>query len=67
MIDRPTQQDKSMPLEASKESGDEKSVYYYETAGIREHRGSIPTWLVLVAIGLIVWGIYYTIRFWSSG
>jgi hypothetical protein len=22
-------------------------------------------WLTLVALGLTVWGIYYTIRFWS--
>ena len=41
-------------------------TYVYEPAGIHEQSGHIPAWLKLVTGGLIAWGIYYTIRFWSS-
>ena len=41
-------------------------LYHYKDAGISEHHGRIPVWLVLVAVGLIVWGIYYTVRYWSA-
>ena len=41
-------------------------TYLYEPAGIQERSGSIPTWLKLVALGLILWGLYYMIRYWSS-
>lgn len=39
--------------------------YEYKQAGIRVRSGLIPLWLILVAIGLIVWGIYYIIQFWN--
>lgn len=52
---------KQQPAEAS-----EAGSYLYEPAGIRERSGYIPLWLKLISLGLIVWGIYYTIRYWSS-
>lgn len=48
------------------EGGGDPGIYVHESAGIRERSGYIPTWLTFVAVGLIVWGIYYMIRFWSS-
>lgn len=48
------------------EAGGETDTYLHESAGIRERSGYIPTWIILVALGLLVWGIYYMIRFWSS-
>lgn len=48
------------------QTGDEPGTYVYEPAGIRERSGYVPAWLKLVALGLIVWGVYYTIRYWSS-
>ncbi len=48
------------------ETAGESDIYLYESAGIRERSGHIPAWLKLVAMGLILWGIYYTIRYWSS-
>lgn len=39
--------------------------YTYQSAGIRERHGYIPVWLILVAIGLMVWGGYYLFRYWS--
>ena len=46
---------------------DEPGTYVHETSGIRERSGSIPTWLIAMAMGLIIWGVYYAIRYWSSG
>jgi hypothetical protein len=47
------------------EDGSDKA-YLYRHAGIREREGGIPLWLMLVCIGLIVWSVYYTIRYWSE-
>jgi hypothetical protein len=47
-----------------KETEGEGDVYLYKAAGLREHHGRIPLWLILVAIGLLVWGVYYMIRYW---
>lgn len=41
-------------------------TYLYRHAGIREREGGIPLWLVLVVIGLLVWSVYYTIRYWNA-
>ena len=41
------------------------SVYLYKDSGIQEKHGSIPPWLMAVAVALIVWGVYYLIAFWS--
>jgi hypothetical protein len=49
----------------SKAEGDQ--TYVYRHAGIREREGRIPLWLMLVCIGLILWSIYYAIRYWSEG
>lgn len=53
--------DKQLAAEAG-----EAGTYLYEPAGIRERLGYIPLWLKLVSLGLIVWGIDYAIRYWSS-
>ena len=41
-------------------------VYLYRASGLQERHGAIPWWLKAVSIGLIAWGIYYTIRYWAS-
>jgi hypothetical protein len=46
---------------------EDESTYVYRHAGIQERDGRIPLWLLMVCIGLIVWSIYYTIRYWSEG
>lgn len=59
-----------IPPKREEEKGGEASrreVYLYKDAGIEERHGAIPLWLQLVAYGLIVWAIYYTIRYWSVG
>ncbi len=66
MNDPSTPKDRLIVPEPMPKTGDEPGVYVHEPAGIRERSGSVPAWLKLVALGLILWGIYYTIRFWSS-
>lgn len=39
--------------------------YEYISAGIREREGSVPPWLILVMVGLLVWGLYYMLAYWS--
>jgi hypothetical protein len=42
-----------------------EETYLYNSSGIRERHGTVPLWLQLVVIALIVWGIYYLVRFWN--
>lgn len=57
--------DKQEPTRKSKAEGDQ--TYVYRHAGIREREGGVPFWLILVCISLVLWSIYYTIRYWSEG
>jgi hypothetical protein len=57
--------DSTSPAPAADTAG-EPEIYRYEPSGIRERSGHIPTWLKLVIFALIVWGLYYGIRYWSS-
>ena len=66
MNDQSTPKDHLVAPEPTAKTGDEPGTYVYEPAGIRERSGSVPTWLKLMTLGLILWGVYYTIRFWSS-
>ena len=62
--------DDSTPRDGATEQSDEGrhggDVYRYEASGIEERRGRVPVWLTLVVFGLLVWAVYYTIRYWSS-
>ena len=60
-----TATDQPAPNNLAVESG-EAGTYLYEPSGIRERSGYIPIWLKLVSFGLILWGLYYAIRYWSS-
>jgi hypothetical protein len=48
-------------------SSEEERPYLYRHAGIEERSGGIPLWLMLVVVGLLLWGVYYTIQFWNPG
>ena len=58
--------DESRSPEWAHEAEGPPEMYVYEPAGIWEYSGYIPLWLKVVSLGLIVWGIYYTIRYWSG-
>ena len=47
------------------EKGDDEA-YLYADAGIQERHGAIPMWLKLVVTGLLLWGVYYLIQYWST-
>ena len=49
--------------EESSHAGREE-VYLYKDSGIQERHGKIPIWLQLVTYGLLIWGVYYTIKYW---
>ena len=66
MTQDPHPVDQTMSAKSTTGAAGEPDVYRYEPSGIRERNGYIPTWLKLVSLGLIVWGIQYAIRYWSS-
>jgi hypothetical protein len=49
----------------SEKSSRETANYFYRSAGITVRPGYIPLWLLLVVIGLFVWGGYYLFAYWS--
>lgn len=51
----------------SRNCSDAERSYRYRHAGIEERDGRIPLWLTLVVVGLLLWSVYYTVRFWSAG
>ncbi len=64
-MQNPDQNDQHVLPEGAHDRGGHEEPYVYKQADIRERHGQIPIWLTLVALGLIAWGIYYTIRYWS--
>lgn len=53
--------------EREKPAEPEDDIHVYSHSGIRERQGAIPMWLLLVVIGLLIWSVYYTIRYWTPG
>lgn len=51
--------------ESRRDERAESASYHYATADIREREGSVPLWLKLVIIGLLIWAVYYMVTFWS--
>jgi hypothetical protein len=45
---------------------EKEEEYLYKQSEIRERHGYIPWWLKLVVLVLLVWSIYYLVRFWST-
>lgn len=51
----------------TKKEPESEGAYLYRYAGIQEREGRIPLWLLLVVVSLIIWSVYYTVRYWSDG
>lgn len=47
-------------------AGDDQEIYEYQDSHIKERHGRVPTWLWLVAVGLIVWSGYYLAIYWNA-
>ena len=43
-----------------------KEAYVYKDAGLTEHHGFIPRWLLAVVVVLVIWGIYYLVAYWKA-
>ena len=41
-------------------------VSRYEFSGIEERHGTIPKWLAFVYVALLIWMVYYLVRFWTD-
>lgn len=41
-------------------------VSHYEFSGIDERHGVVPKWLGAVYVVLLIWMVYYLIRFWTD-
>ena len=49
-----------------RDTAGEPAIYRYEPSGIWERSGHVPVWLKFVVFGLILWGVYYSMRYWNS-
>jgi hypothetical protein len=41
-------------------------ISHYEFSGIDERHGVIPKWLGAVYVILLIWMVYYLVRFWTD-
>ena len=51
---------------ASSETPGESTIYRHEPSGIMERSGYVPLWLKLVVFAIIIWGLYFAMRYWNS-
>ena len=67
MTDMPggNQSESSEAASRNSASGD-GHVYIYESAGIAERDGHVPTWLWFVVVSLLIWGVYYLVTYWNA-
>jgi hypothetical protein len=45
---------------------DPGEISRYEFSGIDERHGKIPKWLGFVYVSLLIWMVYYLVRFWTD-
>jgi hypothetical protein len=45
---------------------DSSEITRYEPSGIDERHGTVPAWLTAVYVALLIWMVYYLIRFWTD-
>jgi hypothetical protein len=47
------------------EGKDDDQEVIYKDSGIRERHGYVPLWLWGVVIALVIWAVYYTVKYWN--
>lgn len=50
----------------SDEPDERSEISRYEYSGIEERHGIVPKWLAGVYIILLIWMVYYLVRFWTA-
>jgi len=48
------------------EKEDTGEISHYKFSGIDERHGTIPKWLGFVYGAMLIWMVYYLIRFWTD-
>lgn len=63
----PVSENRTVPTAGSKTEGAHgaDAEYTYQTAGLRERHGTVPVWLILVCMGLLIWSGYYLWTYWT--
>ena len=52
--------------EHAEQEDEPPEISHYEFSGIDERHGVIPKWLGAVYVILLIWMVYYLIRFWTD-
>ncbi len=55
-----------MVQDEHKQEEDPGEISHYEFSGIDERHGRIPRWLGFVYVVLLIWMVYYLVRFWTD-
>ena len=56
--------DKERPRREGEGKGSDQE-FIYKDSGIRERHGYVPAWLWVVVVALIIWAVYYTVKYWT--
>jgi hypothetical protein len=48
------------------EPADSSGITHYDFSGIDERHGRVPPWLAVVYVALVIWMVYYLVRFWTD-
>jgi N-terminal domain of cytochrome oxidase-cbb3, FixP len=48
------------------EDAEGHEIGHYDYSGIDERHGFLPKWLLGVYVILLIWMVYYLIRFWTD-
>lgn len=46
-------------------AGAAEDIHVYEYSGIEERHGTVPAWLWVVIVSLLIWMVYYLVRYWA--
>jgi N-terminal domain of cytochrome oxidase-cbb3, FixP len=49
-----------------RDSEESSEISRYASAGIEERHGRVPRWLLGVYVVLLIWMVYYLVRFWTD-
>lgn len=59
-----SQQPDSSEQQSEGEQQANSELFIYKDSGIQEKHGYVPAWLWVVAVVMVVWAVYYTMKYW---
>jgi hypothetical protein len=45
---------------------EDRDVQAFEYSGIRERKGKVNTWLIVVYVAVGIWSVWYLIAYWTK-